>query len=118
MQAEESIGRVVSVRGAVVDVAFDGQALPPINTALILEGEGRAPLVLEVHGHVDPFTVRGIALQAIRGLGARRPRARDAGAPVDPGRRRGSAPNKISPAPSANACSTRSARKSASRCCF
>ncbi|MGD1038338.1 MAG: F0F1 ATP synthase subunit beta [Roseiarcus sp.] len=68
MQAAVSMGRVVSVRGAVVDVAFDGQALPPINTALIVRGDRREPLVLEVHGHVDPFTVRGIALQATAGL--------------------------------------------------
>jgi F-type H+-transporting ATPase subunit beta len=68
MQADASMGRVVSVRGAVVDVAFDGQALPPINTALIVQGNRREALILEVHGHVDPFTVRGIALQATAGL--------------------------------------------------
>ncbi|MGO4869826.1 MAG: F0F1 ATP synthase subunit beta [Roseiarcus sp.] len=68
MQAAASKGRVVSVRGAVVDVAFDGPALPPINTALIVEADRQEPLVLEVHGHVDPFTVRGIALQATAGL--------------------------------------------------
>jgi F-type H+-transporting ATPase subunit beta len=67
MQAAASMGKVVSVRGAVVDVAFDGQ-LPPINTALIVEGGRREPLVLEVHGHVDPVTVRAIALQATAGL--------------------------------------------------
>ncbi len=67
MQAAALMGKVVSVRGAVVDVAFDGQP-PPINTALIVEGGRREPLVLEVHGHVDPFTVRAIALQATAGL--------------------------------------------------
>ena len=67
MQAVASIGKVVSVRGAVVDVAFDG-ALPPINTALVVEAPGREPLMLEVHGHLDPNTVRAIALQATAGL--------------------------------------------------
>ena len=36
MQAVPRLGKVVSVRGAVVDVAFDGQRLPPINTALVV----------------------------------------------------------------------------------
>ena len=56
-----SAGMVVSVRGAVVDVSFHGQVLPPINTALIVEWDRPEPLVLEVHSHVDPVTVRGIA---------------------------------------------------------
>ena len=29
-------GRMIAVRGAVVDVAFDGVALPPIDDALII----------------------------------------------------------------------------------
>jgi F0F1-type ATP synthase beta subunit len=33
MDSVASIGTVVSVRGAVVDVAFDAETLPPINTA-------------------------------------------------------------------------------------
>ena len=36
MQAVASIGTIVSVRGAVVDVRFDG-ALAAINTALVVE---------------------------------------------------------------------------------
>ena len=67
MQAVASIGKVVSVRGAVVDVAFDGR-LPPIDAALVVEAQGREPLTLEVHGHLDPNTVRAIALQATAGL--------------------------------------------------
>ena len=60
-------GTVVSVRGAVVDVRFDG-ALPPVDTALIVGWDRPETLVLEVHSHVDPVTVRGIALQATAGL--------------------------------------------------
>jgi F-type H+-transporting ATPase subunit beta len=80
MTADASMGKVVSVRGAVVDVAFDGPP-PPINTALIVERDGGDPLVLEVHGHIDPSTVRSIALQATAGL-ARGTRARATGAPL------------------------------------
>jgi F-type H+-transporting ATPase subunit beta len=68
MNAAAPTGKVISVRGAVVDVAFVGHALPPINTALIVEPPGREPIVLETHGHIDPATVRGIALQATAGL--------------------------------------------------
>ena len=63
-----STGTVVSVRGAVVDVSFVDKLLPPINSALVVEWDRPEPLVLEVHSHVDPATVRGIALQATGGL--------------------------------------------------
>src|SRR3984957_10336401 len=63
-----SVGTVVSVRGAVVDVCFVNKLLPPINTALIVKWDRPEPLILEVHSHVDPVTVRGIALQATGGL--------------------------------------------------
>src|SRR5471030_2679553 len=63
-----SLGAVVSVRGAVVDVSFDAQVLPAINTALIVEWDRPEPLILEVHSHLDPSTIRGIALQATTGL--------------------------------------------------
>ena len=61
-------GNVISVRGAVVDVRFDDGGLPPINTALVVEWDRPTPLVLEVHGHVDTYTVRGIAMHATAGL--------------------------------------------------
>ncbi len=63
-----SVGKVISVRGAVVDVSFDGGELPPINTALAVEWDRPESLTLEVHSHIDPATVRGIALQATAGL--------------------------------------------------
>ncbi len=61
-------GTVVSVRGAVVDVRFDTGTLPEIDTALNVRWDRQETLVLEVHSHVDPTTVRGIALQATAGL--------------------------------------------------
>ncbi len=78
---DDSLGKVVSVRGAVVDVGFDGQTLPPINTALIVEWDRPEPLILEVHSHVDPITVRSIALQATAGL-ARSTGVRSTGGPI------------------------------------
>ena len=81
MDAVSSIGTVVSVRGAVVDVTFDDQTLPPINTALIVDWDRPDPLILEVHSHVDPLTVRGVALQATAGL-ARNVKVRATGAPI------------------------------------
>jgi F-type H+-transporting ATPase subunit beta len=74
-------GTVIAVRGAVVDVRFDDMALPAIDTALTVEWDRPEPLVLEVHSHVDPLTVRAIALQATMGL-ARETRVCATGAPV------------------------------------
>ena len=60
-------GQVVAVRGAVVDVAFDG-ALPPVDSALVIEWDRPERLVVEVQAHLDEKTVRGVALQATGGL--------------------------------------------------
>jgi F-type H+-transporting ATPase subunit beta len=81
MQSAALLGTVITVRGAVVDVDFTGNTLPPINTALIVEWDRPEPLILEVHSHVDPATVRSIALQATAGL-ARSTRVRATGAPI------------------------------------
>jgi F-type H+/Na+-transporting ATPase subunit beta len=78
---DTSIGTVISVRGAVVDVGFKGQTLPPINTALAVQWNRPEPLVLEVHSHVDSATVRGIALQAMAGL-ARNTKVQATGVPI------------------------------------
>jgi F-type H+-transporting ATPase subunit beta len=61
-------GRVVAVRGAVVDIAFDGTDLPPVDQALVVEWDRPALLIVEVHSHVDAHTVRGIALHTTSGL--------------------------------------------------
>jgi F-type H+-transporting ATPase subunit beta len=74
-------GTVIAVRGAVVDVQFDGTALPPIDTALIVAWDRPEPLVLEVHSHADTSVVRGIALQTTAGL-ARGTAVHATGAPI------------------------------------
>ena len=60
-------GRVVAVRGAVVDVAFDTE-LPRLEEALVVEWDQPEALVIEVQAHLDERTVRGVALQATEGL--------------------------------------------------
>ena len=74
-------GTILSVRNAVVEVSFQLDELPSINTALIVEWDRPEPLILEVHSHVDSTTVRGIALQATAGL-ARGTKVRVTGAPI------------------------------------
>ena len=81
MDADTPVGKVVSVRGAVVDVSFEGYVLPPIDTALVVDWDRPGPLILEVHSHIDPVTVRGIAFQATAGL-ARGTKACSTSAPV------------------------------------
>ena len=48
-QTKTMVGRVIAVRGAVVDVAFDGGVtLPPIDDALVITPDGAAPITVEV----------------------------------------------------------------------
>ena len=78
-------GVIVSVHGAVVDVMFSaapgGGALPAINTELVVQWDRPEPLALEVHSHMDPRTVRAIALQPTSGL-ARGTLVQPTGGPV------------------------------------
>ncbi|MFD1195322.1 F0F1 ATP synthase subunit beta [Seohaeicola saemankumensis] len=74
-------GVVHAVRGAVVDVVFEGTDLPPINSALVVEWDRPAPLVLEVHSHLDQTTLRAVAFQSTAGL-ARGVSVYATGAPV------------------------------------
>ena len=60
--AVSTIGRVVSVRGSVVDIRFD-EHLPPIHSLLRTGEEGR--IVIEVLAQLDARNVRGIALTPI-----------------------------------------------------
>jgi F-type H+-transporting ATPase subunit beta len=62
-----SSGRIVAVRGPVIDADFSGARLPPVNDALRI----RAPsgtVLAEVQSHVDERTVRAVALQPTGGL--------------------------------------------------
>ncbi len=80
MSSEQVKGKVVAIRGAVVDLAFEG-ALPPIEDAVeILDSDGRA-VVAEIQAHIDTHTARAIALEPTNGLRRGDP-ARGAGGPV------------------------------------
>ncbi|PVU86322.1 hypothetical protein BB560_006759 [Smittium megazygosporum] len=61
------IGKVKSVIGAVVDVQFDQDNLPPILNALEVSGV-KSRLVLEVSQHLGENTVRTIAMDGTEGL--------------------------------------------------
>jgi F-type H+/Na+-transporting ATPase subunit beta len=65
--AAGSPGRVRAIRGAVLDVAFDGDSLPAIDEALHID-DGDLRLIAEVQSHLDAKTVRAIAMQATSGL--------------------------------------------------
>jgi F-type H+-transporting ATPase subunit beta len=67
-QSAQPRGSVLAVRGAVVDVAFDGAQLPRIDDSLIVEWDRPGSLTVEVQAHLDESTVRGVALQSTAGL--------------------------------------------------
>lgn len=58
-------GVIVKISGPVVDVRFDGEKLPPINSLLTVKGYEKH---LEVAMHLAGGTVRAIALEATEGL--------------------------------------------------
>src|SRR5690606_34375345 len=74
----DNIGHVISVRGSVIDAYF-GQRLPRIHSELRV-GEEEA-IVVEVAAQLTPDTVRGIALNSVRGLSRGAP-VRDLGRPL------------------------------------
>jgi len=77
--AENSVGRIRQVTGAVVDVQFDGE-LPAILNALETDNQGNR-LILEVAQHLGENTVRTIAMDATEGL-VRGQEVRDTGRPI------------------------------------
>ncbi|HOV48585.1 MAG TPA: F0F1 ATP synthase subunit beta [Anaerolineae bacterium] len=62
------IGIVVRVVGVVVDAEFASGDLPGIHDALLVQRDEGPPLVLEVQEHIDPRTVRAIAMDTTAGL--------------------------------------------------
>ncbi|HSR53055.1 MAG TPA: F0F1 ATP synthase subunit beta [Acidobacteriota bacterium] len=69
------LGRVVSVRGSVIDAVFPHR-LPAMNHEL--RAGANEDVVIEVAGQLDPHTIRGIALNPVAGL-ARGAPVRDLG---------------------------------------
>ena len=64
----QATGRVVRVRGTVVDVAFPEGDLPAIHEALEMSTDAGPRLVVEVNQHLDHCTVRTVAMQVTSGL--------------------------------------------------
>ena len=60
-----NVGTVRSVRGSIVDIGFL-ERLPAMHTVLTVMGE--RPIIMEVATHLDPQTVRAIALTSTQGL--------------------------------------------------
>jgi F-type H+-transporting ATPase subunit beta len=76
--ANAQTGRVLSVRGSVIDARFP-DALPEVHHQLVTGEDDR--IVVEVVSHVDDETVRGMALTSTQGLARGEP-IRNTGHPV------------------------------------
>src|SRR5271167_3626767 len=76
--ATENHGIVLSIRGSVIDVRFDGK-LPAINN--LLRAGDKAQVLIEVWAQLDPHRVRGIAMTPPQGL-ARGTSIEDTGGPL------------------------------------
>lgn len=86
---EQAVGRIVRVIGAIVDVEFSADQLPPLNNALTTtldltaqgEGGSTTTLTLEVAQHLGDNIVRTIALKPTDGL-VRGAKVIDTGSPI------------------------------------
>jgi F-type H+-transporting ATPase subunit beta len=77
--ANNSIGTVTQILGAVIDVHFEGE-LPSILNALHVDNNGKL-LVLEVAQHLGESTVRTVAMDTTDGL-VRGAEVKDTGNPI------------------------------------
>ena len=66
IQAQARSGRVVAVRGPVLDIAIEGE-LPDIYEAIVVQA-GEERILAEIQSHLDEKTVRAIAMQPTQGL--------------------------------------------------
>jgi F-type H+-transporting ATPase subunit beta len=73
-------GHISQIIGAVVDVHFEGEDLPPILNALETNNQG-SRLVLEVAQHLGESTVRTVAMDTAEGL-VRGQEVTDTGQPI------------------------------------
>lgn len=60
-----NVGSIKTIIGAVVDVHFENENLPPILNALEVEDFAGGRLVLEVAQHLGENTVRTIAMDGV-----------------------------------------------------
>ncbi len=64
----ERTGTVTRVVGVVVDARFSSGDLPSIHSALTIKRDDAEDLVVEVQEHIDPQTVRAVAMGNTAGL--------------------------------------------------
>ena len=76
-----TFGRINRIAGVVVDVEFAAGNLPGIHNALRIEQAGLPDLIIEVQEHIDPTTVRCVAMGNTSGL-ARGLAVHDSGHPI------------------------------------
>lgn len=62
-----NIGVIIAIRGSIVDIQFQDK-LPGLQSRLEVDTDTKQPVILEVNGHLDEYTVRGLALTSTRGL--------------------------------------------------
>ena len=79
--AENNIGKITQVIGAVIDIKFTDGNLPEINSAINIKTNDGGKLVVEVAQHLGDDTVRCIALGPTDGL-VRGMEAEATGAPI------------------------------------
>jgi F-type H+/Na+-transporting ATPase subunit beta len=80
VETSEGPGFVTAVHGSVIDVRFEGR-LPAVNESVEVTQGHAAPLLVEVHQHLDSTTVRAVALGNTTGL-SRGAEARATGSPI------------------------------------
>ncbi|MFA9288433.1 MAG: F0F1 ATP synthase subunit beta [Weeksellaceae bacterium] len=61
-------GKVISIRGVVVDIQFPEDQTPNIYDALVMEGKGQERVVFEVEAILDAGLVRTVAMSNVFGL--------------------------------------------------
>ena len=79
-----TMGKIVQVVGPVVDIEFQGQELPAIYNAIVIEDKNEQhdiKLTVEVMQHLGDHVVRAVAMSSTDGL-RRGMAARDTGAPI------------------------------------
>ncbi|MGC9521733.1 MAG: F0F1 ATP synthase subunit beta [Anaerolineae bacterium] len=74
-------GIVTRVVGVVVDATFASGDLPSIHNALVVHRDDGPNLVVEVQEHIDPYTVRAVAMDNTAGL-RRGLTVKDTGEPI------------------------------------
>ncbi|GAB4441371.1 MAG: F0F1 ATP synthase subunit beta [Anaerolineae bacterium] len=79
--AREAAGEIVQILSNVVDVAFPIEQLPNIYDALVIDRDGKEPLVLEVQQELGDGWVRCVAMDTTDGLRRGTP-VRATGAPI------------------------------------